>query len=93
MSYAGEVRATPVARWGGTRAKRGYLEWAARPTALSRSLHPNPPPAAPGEGVRVKLTPRQLQMFVVIGVSVAMPMIAMLAVALVVVLLNLLAGE
>jgi hypothetical protein len=32
-------------------------------------------------------------MFVVIGVSVAMPMIAMLAVALVVVLLNLLAGE
>lgn len=41
----------------------------------------------------MKLTPRQLQMFVVIGVSVAMPMIAMLAVALVVVLLNLLAGE
>lgn len=39
-----------------------------------------------------RLTPKQLQMFVVIGVSVAMPMIAMLAVALVVLLLNLIAG-
>ena len=40
-----------------------------------------------------KLTPKQIQMFVVIGIAVAMPMIAMLAVAVVVVLLNLLAGE
>jgi len=40
-----------------------------------------------------KLTPKQLQMFVVIGICVAMPMIAMLAVAVVVVLLNLISGE
>lgn len=40
-----------------------------------------------------RLTPKKIQMFVVIGVAVAMPMIAMLAVALVVVLLNLLAGD
>ncbi len=40
-----------------------------------------------------KLTPKQIQMFVVIGVAVAMPMIAMLAVAAVVLLVNLMAGE
>jgi hypothetical protein len=39
-----------------------------------------------------KLSPKQLQMFVVIGICVAMTMIAMLAVAVVVVLLNLIAG-
>jgi len=40
-----------------------------------------------------KLTPKQIQMFVVIGVCVAMPMVAMLAVAAVVLLVNLMAGE
>lgn len=39
-----------------------------------------------------KLTPKQIQMFVVIGVAIAAPMIAMLAVAVVVLLLNLIAG-
>ena len=40
-----------------------------------------------------KLSPKQIQIFVVIGVAIAAPMIAMLADALVVVLLNLMAGE
>jgi hypothetical protein len=39
-----------------------------------------------------KLTPKQIQMFVVIGVCVAMPMIAMLAVAVVVLLVDFMAG-
>jgi len=39
-----------------------------------------------------KLTPKQIQMFVVIGVCVAMPMIAMLAVAIVVVVVDFMAG-
>jgi len=40
----------------------------------------------------MKLTPRQIQIFVVIGVCIAMPMIAMLAVAAVVLLVDVMAG-
>ena len=39
-----------------------------------------------------KLTARQIQIFVVVGVAVAMPMIAMLAVAAVVLLVDFMAG-
>jgi hypothetical protein len=39
-----------------------------------------------------KLTPKQIQVFVVIAVAVAAPMIAMLAVAAVVLLVDVMAG-
>jgi hypothetical protein len=44
------------------------------------------------QGAMPKLTPKQIQMFVVIGVCVAMPMVAMLAVAIVVVVVDFMAG-
>ncbi len=68
---------------------------AATTTLAALGPHPIPPPPfgrERGYDLMPKLTPKQVQVFVVIAAAVVAPMIAMLAVTLVVVLVDLMAG-